>query len=107
MNILKSGKIRTEGGENSLGIRRNDYIAAIRSDISDVKTTLAEYQELKRQALELIQYCKDNKLYKFKRVAKMELKLLDAKHKWHLRYKKKLEKLLYKAEKFAPGGTRQ
>ena len=107
MNILKTGKIRTEGSSESLGIRRNDYISAIRSDISDVKTNLANYQELKRQSLELIQYCKDNKLRGCLRVAKLELKLLDKKNRFELKRKKDLEKLLYKAEKYVSGSERQ
>lgn len=90
----------------ALGIRRNDYIAAIRSDISELNAEIASYQELKRQALELIQYCSDNKLRRFKKVAKLELKTLDEKHKFHLKYKKHLEKLLYMAEKYAPGNER-
>lgn len=90
----------------ALGIRRNDYIAAIRSDISELNVEIASYQELKRQALDLIQYCSDNKLRKFKRVVKLELKTLDEKHKFHLNYKKHLEKLLYMAEKYAPGNER-
>lgn len=90
----------------AIGIRRNDYIAAIRSDISELNAEIASYQELKMQALNLIQYCSDNKLRRFKKVAKLELKALDAKHDWHLRHKKKLEKLLYMAEKYAPGTER-
>lgn len=90
----------------ALGIRRNDYIAAIRSDISELNAEIASYQELKRQALDLIQYCSDNKLRRFKKVAKLELKTLDEKHNWHLKHKKRLEKLLYMAEKYAPGNER-
>ena len=93
--------------KGNLGIRRNDYIAAIRSDISELTIDLNNYQELKRQCLELIQYCKLNKLRDFKKVAKMELKLLDNKHAWQLKHKKRLEKLLYKAEKSAPGAKEE
>ena len=100
-------EFKTEGTSEALGIRRNDYIAAIRSDISELNIALNEYQSLKRQALDLIQYCKNNKLRKFKRVAKKELKLLDKKHKWHLRYKKQLEGLLVAADRYAPGAKRE
>lgn len=90
----------------SLGIRRNDYIAAIRSDISELNAEIASYQELKMQALDLIQYCSANKLRRFKKVAKLELRTLDEKHNWHLKHKKRLEKLLYMAEKYAPSNER-
>lgn len=107
MNILKSGKIRTEGSSESLGLRRNDYISSIRSDISEVKTELANYGELRRQSIELIKYCKDNRLRTCLRAARMELKLLDKKHRFDLQRKRDLEKLLYKAEKAVYGNERQ
>lgn len=104
---MKFQKFQTEGTSEALGIRRNDYIAAIRHDISEVTTSLGEYQELKKQAYELLQYCKDNKLRKFKKVVKKEIKILNRKNKWHKRYKKQLEELLVAADRYAPGAKRE
>ena len=95
----------TEGFD--LSIRRNDYIAAIRSDITEVNVALGMYQDLKREAYELIAYCKENHLWRFRRVAKYELKLLNKKHRWQKRQLKRLQKLLYKAEKYTPGTRRE
>ena len=86
-----------------MDIRRNDYIASIRHDISELDLDLNMFETLKRQNLELIQYCKDNKLWRFKRVVKRELRLLISKDKWQRRRRKKLEKLLAKAERYTPG----
>jgi hypothetical protein len=86
-----------------LDIRRNDYIASIRHDISELDLDLNMFETLKRQNLELIQYCKDNRLWRFKRVVKRELRLLISKDKWQRRRKKRLVKLLAKAEKYTPG----
>ena len=86
-----------------MDIRRNDYIASIRHDISELDLDLNMFETLKRQSLELIQYCKDNKLWRFKRVVKRELRLLISKDKWQRRHRKKLEKLLVKAERYTPG----
>lgn len=100
-------KLKTEGTSEVLGIRRNDYIASIRSDIADISAEINAYQDLKRQCYELIQYCKDNKLRKFCKVAKKELQILERKHKFHLKYKKELEDLLVKADRYAPGARRE
>lgn len=86
-----------------LGIRRNDYIASIRSDISDINIELQMYDTVRKQCLELIQYCKDNHLWRFKRVVKRECKLLEKRHKWQVRHKRELSKLLAAAEKHTPG----
>lgn len=86
-----------------MDIRRNDYIASIRHDISELDLDLNMFETLKSQSLELIQYCKDNRLWRFKRVVKRELRLLISKDKWQRRHRKKLEKLLAKAEKYTPG----
>lgn len=86
-----------------MNIRRNDYIAAIRHDISELNVELNMFETLKRQSLELIQYCKDNRLWRFKRVVKRDLRLLISKNKWQRKHKKKLTKLLVKAEKHTPG----
>jgi hypothetical protein len=61
------------------------------------------FETLKHQNLELIQYCKDNRLWRFKRVVKRELRLLISKDKWQRKRRKKLEKLLVKAERYTPG----
>ena len=104
---MKFQKLKTEGSSEALGIRRNDYIASIRSDISELTTELSNYQELKRQCLELIRYCSDNKLRKCKKVAKRELKLLNKKHDFQLRHKKRLEGLLAMAYECVPGARRE
>lgn len=86
-----------------LGIRRNDYIASIQSDISDVKQDIESYDKLLEAANELLRYCKANKLRKFRRVVKLEMKIMKEKHKFHKRYLKHLMKLRYRAEQYAPG----
>lgn len=88
---------------NSLGIRRNDYIAAIRSEMLEVQEKIASYSNDVQDAKDLIQYCKMNKLYKFKKVIKLELKTLKKKQKMNIQYEKHLQKLLYLAERYAPG----
>ena len=84
-------------------IQRQNYIAAIRSSISDVDLELRNRKSDIRQIEDLIEYCKANKLRKFKRVVKFELKLANKKAKWLEDYKKDLVKLLSKAERYAPG----
>lgn len=84
-------------------IQRQNYIAAIRSSISDVDLELRNRKSDIQQIEDLIEYCKANKLRKFKRVVKFELKLANKKAKWLEDYKKDLVKLLSKAERYAPG----
>lgn len=86
-----------------LGIRRNDYLAAIQSDILDVQQDIESYDKIVEEAENLLQYCKANKLRKFRTVAKLEMRILKRKHKWQKRYLKYLVKLRYKAEQYAPG----
>lgn len=87
------------------GFRRNDYIASIRYDISEIDTELGLYPALRRQQVELIQQCKEAKRFRFGLVCKRELRLMDTRHKWLTNYRKKLVKLLARAEKHAPGGA--
>lgn len=93
-------------GDVMLDIRRNDYINAIRNDVNETKIAINDFALLENEAKDLILYCEANKLRKFKRVAKLELKILRQKHRWHKRYLRKLKKLLYKAEKYAPSARR-
>ena len=87
------------------GFRRNDYLASVRYDISEIDTELGRYPSLRRQQVELVQRCKDSKKFRFGLVCKYELKLMDARHKWLVKHRKKLVKLLAAAEKHAPGGA--
>lgn len=89
------------------GIRRNDYIASIRSDIADINIELQMFDTVSRQCEELIQYCKDNHLWKFKRVVKREYRLLLKRHKWQVKHKRELSKLLYLAERYTPGAKNE
>ena len=93
-------------GDIMLDIRRNDYINAIRNDVNETKIAISDFDKLEQEAKDLIDYCKENKLRKFKRVAKLELKILRQKHRWHKRYLKRLRTLLYKAEVYAPPAKR-
>lgn len=86
-----------------LGIRRNDYIASIRFDIDELNRQLQEFPSLIAEGEDLVKYCKLNKLRHFKRVAKLEVKLLKKKQNYTKKHLKDLQKLLYKAEQYAPG----
>lgn len=88
-------------------IRRNDYIASIRYDISEIDTELSMFDSLERQQKELIDYCKKNKLWRFRWTVQYELKLIRLKNRFNVRFRKKLIKLLSKAEKYTPGTGRQ
>lgn len=90
-----------------LDIRRNDYIAAIRHDITELRMSLDNYEALETQCTDLINLCAGWKLRKFRRVAKYEYKLLVKKHKWELKRLEELTKLLYLAEKYAPSAARR
>lgn len=84
-------------------VRRNDYIASIRYDISEIDTELSMFDSLERQQKELIDYCKKNKLLRFKWTVQYELKLIRLRNRFNTRFRKKLIKLLSKAERYTPG----
>lgn len=86
-----------------IDIRRNDYIAAIRSSIQDVDIELRNIGSEMSQCLGLIEYCKRNKLRKFKRVVKKELNIVHKRKHWLECHKEDLVELLAMAEKYAPG----
>lgn len=90
-----------------LDIRRNDYIASIRADISETRMSIANYDALSTQCADLINLCAGWKLRKFRRVARYEYKLLRKKHKWEEKRLKELEHLLYLAERYAPTSKRR
>lgn len=89
-----------------LDIRRNDYIASIRADISELRMSVAQFDALSTQCTDLINLCTGWKLRKFRRVAKYEYKLLCKRHKWEQKRLKEMEHLLYLAERYAPSAKR-
>lgn len=84
-------------------IQRQNYIAAIRDSISEVDLELRNKNSDFEQVNDLIEYCRRNKLRKFKRVAKLEKRILERKMKFLEIHREELVKLLSKAERFAPG----
>lgn len=89
-------------------VRRNDYLAAIRDDLSDVQHDISLYDDSLKNGEATIDLCKNNRsMKKFKRVVKLEIRILKWKYKMDLKYQKKLLKLLGKAEKYTPGSNAQ
>lgn len=89
-------------------IRRNDYIASIKADISNMKQLIKTCDDEIEAANELLQMCYDNKtLRKFKKVVKYDLKCVTNEKKFYERNMKSLYKLLLKAEKYTPGTNHQ
>ena len=89
-------------------IRRNDYLAAIRSDLSDVRNDISEYDGALKDSKELLSICKGSRaMRRMRRVLKAEIRILKWKHKLDIRHEKRLYKLLLKAEKYTPGSNEQ
>lgn len=86
-----------------IDMRRNDYLASIMDSISEAKNEVAACKELEKQALDLMDYCKQNKLRKFKKVAQLELRLIQKKKKFFERYQGDLLVLYEKACTNTPG----
>lgn len=85
------------------GFRRNDYIASIRSDLTEIDISVSATGRIMDDIMSLIQTCKENKDWKLMRVLKLDLKNEKFYIKQLMRRKKKLQKLLYVAEKYVPG----
>lgn len=85
------------------GFRRNDYIASIRSDLTEIDISVSATGRIMDDIVSLIQTCKENKDWKLMRVLKLDLKNEKFYIKQLMRRKKKLQKLLYVAEKYVPG----
>lgn len=89
-------------------IRRNDYIASIKADISNMKQLIKTCDDEIESANELLQMCRENKtLRKFKKVVKYDLKCVTKEKKFYEHNMKSLYKLLLKAEKYTPGTNHQ
>lgn len=86
-----------------IDIQRQNYIAAIRDSISDADIELRNKEEDLKQIDALIDYCKQNKLRKFKRVVMMERRIFKRRMKFLTIHREDLVKLLGKAERYAPG----
>ncbi len=85
-------------------IQRQSYIADIRASLSETEAALKSCEADIKQIDDLIEYCKANKLRKFRRhVVMLERKIATDRKKELLSRKKVLIKLLIKAEKYAPG----
>lgn len=89
-------------------IRRNDYLAAIRSDLNAVRNDISEYDGALKESKELLLICKGSRaMRRMRRVLKAEIRILKWKHKYDIRHEKRLRKLLFKAEKYTPGSNEQ
>lgn len=92
----------------AVDIRRNDYIASIKADISNMKQLIKTCDDEISSATELLDMCRENKkLRKFKRVVRYDLKCVTKEKKFYERNMKSLYKLLLKAEKYTPGSNQQ
>lgn len=92
----------------SVLIRRNDYIASIKADISNMKQLIKTCDDEISSANALLDMCRENKtLRKFKKVVKYDLKCVTKEKKFYERNMKSLYKLLLKAEKYTPGSNQQ
>ena len=87
-----------------IDIQRQNYIADIRASIEDCDTELKSIQADIKQIDELLEYCKANKLRKFRRkVVKLEKCIaLNREKELNIR-RKAFVRLLSNAEKYAPG----
>lgn len=85
------------------GFRRNDYIASIRSDLTEIDISVSATGRIMDDIVSLIGTCKENRDWKLMRVLKLDLKNEKFYIKQLMRRKKKLQKLLYVAEKYVPG----
>lgn len=87
-----------------IDIQRQNYIADIRASIADCDTELKSVQADIKQIDELLEYCKVNKLRKFRRkVVKLEKYIARNREKELNIRRKALVGLLSNAEKYAPG----
>ena len=87
-----------------IDIQRQNYIADIRASISEIDADLAVCENDLKQIGDLLEYCKANKLRKFRRkVVKQELRIAERRKKDLTRQRKDFVKLLAMAERYAPG----
>lgn len=87
-----------------IDIQRQNYIEAIRNSISDCVMEIKEKEKDILQIQNLMDYCKVNKLRKFRRkVVKQELRIALQEKKELEKRRKEFTKLLGLAEQYAPG----
>lgn len=87
-----------------IDIQRQNYIEAIRNSISDTVMAIKEKEKDILQIQNLMEYCKANKLRKFRRkVVKQELRIALQEKKELEKRRKEFTKLLGLAEQYAPG----
>ena len=87
-----------------IDIQRQNYIEAIRNSISDTVMAIKEKEKDILQIQNLMEYCKANKLRKFRRkVVKQELRIALQEKKDLEKRRKEFTKLLGLAEQYAPG----
>lgn len=87
-----------------IDIQRQNYIEAIRNSISDCVMEIKEKEKDILQIQNLMEYCKANKLRKFRRkVVKQELRIALQEKKELEKRRKEFTKLLGLAEQYAPG----
>lgn len=87
-----------------IDIQRQNYIEAIRNSISDTVMAIKEKEKDILQIQNLMEYCKVNKLRKFRRkVVKQELRIALQEKKELEKRRKEFTKLLGLAEQYAPG----
>ncbi|MBR5299004.1 MAG: hypothetical protein IKU36_02000 [Bacteroidales bacterium] len=87
-----------------IDIQRQNYIEAIRNSISETVMGIKEKEKDILQIQNLMEYCKANKLRKFRRkVVKQELRIALQEKKELEKRRKEFTKLLGLAEQYAPG----
>ena len=87
-----------------IDFQRQNYIADIRATIESINSEIASVDSDIHQIQDLLDYCKENKLRKFrKRVVKKEMRLATAQKKFLEQRKAGFIKLLCDAERYAPG----
>lgn len=87
-----------------IDIQRQNYIADIRASIVEIDLDIAANKKDLQQIDDLMEYCKANKLRKFRRkVVMQERKIALRREKELTRRRADFVKLLARAEKYAPG----
>lgn len=87
-----------------IDIQRQNYIADIRASIADCDAELRNVAADIQQLDDLTQYCKANKLRKFRRKVVNYERVIALNRQTELMQRRKaLVKLLFNAEKYAPG----
>ena len=80
-------------------IRRNDYLASISSDISDIDREVRGFEHEIERLKERAMWAKSQKFYRFYMLQKREIRCLKKRIKRDKRSRKELSRIMYKANK--------